>query len=246
MQDNEQPSKSQGWNENLKPLYLLGREIIRTDHSPPLVALGAIPGCGATLIWNYLRGFGYLKSEIGNTHGTFDTRPFYRLLLYRDLRDALCSTVARIYYELWSKGKKEEALLTCLTGQSYQNWIGALHYNLSLDDVTRIRFEDYYFGNEGALIDFLAARLHLNVSPKYKEYLLWEFSLERNKQRADWAFQRGGWGEVHRPTEIHGGHISSGKHETWKETFTPQVTEVVKQAIGDLLIELGYERNMDW
>lgn len=234
--------------DNLEPLYilLLEREAIRTSRSPQLVAFSEVPGCGGTLLWNYLRGLGYSKSEIGNTHGVFDTRPFYRFLLCRDLRDSLCSIVVRMYYKLWDEGKKEEALLACLASKPHQNWLGALDYNLSLDDVVHIRFEDYYFGNEEALVDLLVAHLHLDVSPQYKEYLLWEFSLERNRQRANWAYQEAGWHGIHESTFIRGRHISSGKHEAWKEIFTPQVVEVAKQVMGSLLIKLGYERDMNW
>jgi len=38
----------------------------------------------------------------------------------------------------------------------------------------------------------------------------------------------------------------SGKTGEWKKHFTPQHKKIFKEAAGDLLIQLGYEKNNDW
>jgi hypothetical protein len=43
-----------------------------------------------------------------------------------------------------------------------------------------------------------------------------------------------------------GSHVRSGAPDQWRTHFTPAVKELFKQAHGDLLIRLGYERDYDW
>jgi hypothetical protein len=43
-----------------------------------------------------------------------------------------------------------------------------------------------------------------------------------------------------------GSHVRSGLPDQWRTHFTPTVKERFKQAHGDLLIRLGYERDNDW
>jgi hypothetical protein len=38
----------------------------------------------------------------------------------------------------------------------------------------------------------------------------------------------------------------SGKVGGWKGSFTPELKELFKQVTGDLLVRLGYEKDMDW
>lgn len=41
-------------------------------------------------------------------------------------------------------------------------------------------------------------------------------------------------------------HIRSGETKQWKEELPPRVQEVFKQAHGDVLVQLGYERDLNW
>jgi hypothetical protein len=43
-----------------------------------------------------------------------------------------------------------------------------------------------------------------------------------------------------------GSHVRSGAPDQWRTHFTPAVKNLFKQAHGDLLIRLGYERGSDW
>jgi hypothetical protein len=38
----------------------------------------------------------------------------------------------------------------------------------------------------------------------------------------------------------------SGKVGGWREHFTPEITALFKQEASDLLVQLGYEKDMDW
>jgi hypothetical protein len=40
--------------------------------------------------------------------------------------------------------------------------------------------------------------------------------------------------------------LRKGSPGEWKDYFTPEIKEKVKELIGDELIELGYEENYDW
>jgi hypothetical protein len=41
-------------------------------------------------------------------------------------------------------------------------------------------------------------------------------------------------------------HVRSGKIAQWKTEFSPQMREVFKEYQGNLLIQLGYEKDLNW
>lgn len=71
-----------------------------------------------------------------------------------------------------------------------------------------------------------------------------EYSLERNKQRAR-CFPS--FSHFDRELHIHGGHVSrGGRSGVWGELFTSRVQELVKEDLGQFLVEFGYESNLNW
>ena len=42
------------------------------------------------------------------------------------------------------------------------------------------------------------------------------------------------------------GTFRKGKPGSWKEYFTPQNKQIFKEIAGDLLIQMGYEKDLDW
>ncbi|HEX2582736.1 MAG TPA: sulfotransferase domain-containing protein [Chlamydiales bacterium] len=52
--------------------------------------------------------------------------------------------------------------------------------------------------------------------------------------------------KIYRASFGHGWSFFRGKVGTWKEVFQEEHKVAVKEEIGDLLIELGYENNLDW
>ena len=42
------------------------------------------------------------------------------------------------------------------------------------------------------------------------------------------------------------GTFRKGKPGNWQEYFTPQNTQIFKEIAGDLLIQMGYEKDLDW
>jgi len=41
-------------------------------------------------------------------------------------------------------------------------------------------------------------------------------------------------------------HVRTGEHGGWKDTFNDRHKEIFKRLAGDMLLQLGYEQNLDW
>lgn len=194
------------------------------------VIIGALPGSAGTLMLQWLGALGFAPVS---THGHIGMRGDFRISMHRDPRDSICSLARRKFYNEYTEDRENGLLLAC------DDFIA----NRWVDDAVRnqltahlvIRFEDYFYDFTDELLDDLLYKLDLVVPDWFFGYLLWEFSLERNRLRAS---RLKDFGEVDWLTRIHGRHITSGQIGVWGELFTPRVTEKVKE----LEIErLGYE-----
>jgi hypothetical protein len=79
--------------------------------------------------------------------------------------------------------------------------------------------------------------------PRILEFKLEEFSsdLDGNLRKIcdHFGFARADSAQRH---EVHANPAS----QKWRECFTPKITSVFKERYGQLLIDLGYERDFDW
>ena len=53
-------------------------------------------------------------------------------------------------------------------------------------------------------------------------------------------------GKIYRDSFGHGWNFFRGKVNSWKDYFNEEHKRAAKEEIGDLLIELGYEKDLNW
>ena len=100
------------------------------------------------------------------------------------------------------------------------------------DNYFEFFYEDHLSKPHEALRE-LFAFLEADISPEVIEEVIEANSFEKRSGR-----QRG--------EELSGSFLRKGIHGDWKGVFTDRDKRVFKEEAGELLIELGYEKNMDW
>jgi len=208
---------------------------------PDMVGVAGLPSSGNTPLALYIRAMG---SAVWPAHNFMRVAECaqQRFVIFRDPRDVVCSHARRLFREKFADGEIDTALMSAYRILFVE---GRLHEDMQrfLEEkeggpITFIRFEDYFFGNEAALVDKVAQSLGLELHGWFKEYILWEFSLERNRQRMT-ALQ-GGFGRFDTETHIHGDHITSGKVGAWRELLTPRVAEEMRHTLEEYMDTFGY------
>jgi len=206
------------------------------------VIVGGMECTGSTFVCQIVKEMGFKPKKI---HEYYNKNNILKLITFRDPRDIICSFARRTMKEMVDAKGLEEALIA---SHKYLFLHHKRHEDLRRYSQEQhsllIRYEDYFVGNEGNLIDQLAEFLKVDIDDSFKLFILLEYSIEKNKQRASKfsSFQ-----EYDKDTLIHGNHLSSnGMSKVWKELFTPAVCEITKRDLGDFLIEYGYESNLDW
>ncbi len=165
--------------------------------------------------------------------------------IYRDLRDVVVSSSQYLrYMNRWHRlsphvralPTDEDSIRLFITGLSgegaawfpnlverfkeYEGW-------LTCPRAFAVKFEDLIGPNRNArlreMVEFYAARsqLPLDVSATIERML-----------------------DLIAPERSH--TFRSGKRGGWEASFTPELKDEFKRVAGDLLIQLGYERNNDW
>lgn len=167
------------------------------------------------------------------------------VFVYRDPRDMLVSHVFyatemhpghgmhRYYTEVLSsmeerlnaaiQGVDEEGAELSNVKQRYLNYLGWLE----IPDTLCLRFEDLVLDQEASfnrLLSYLEERgMRLQVSQATAIGAL-KSSIAPHKS----------------------GTFRKGKPGSWREYFTPQNKRLFKEVAGDLLIQMGYEKDLDW
>jgi hypothetical protein len=167
------------------------------------------------------------------------------VFVYRDPRDMLVSHVFyatqmhpghgmhRYYTEVLSsmeerlnaaiQGVDEEGAELSNVKQRYLNYLGWLE----IPDTLCLRFEDLVLDQEASfnrLLSYLESRgMNLQVSQATAIGAL-KSSIAPHKS----------------------GTFRKGKPGSWREYFTPQNKRLFKEVAGDLLIQMGYEKDLDW
>jgi hypothetical protein len=117
------------------------------------------------------------------------------------------------------------------------NVSSAVHYGHDLlgDNYTEVRYEDLLAGPEEEikrLFGFLGADMNAEVAKRCVELNSFEARSGRKQGSEDYIL---GWGKYRK-----------GIAGDWKNVFTERDKEIFKEEAGDLLIELGYEKDHDW
>lgn len=214
------------------------RQIFETNK----VIVGGMEGTGSTFVYQIVEGMDV--SPVIKVH-RYVSGNSPKLVTYRDPRDVICSYARRQLAHLSESDGLEAGLVA-----SHQKLFHELRRHEDLrryrDDncALLIRYEDYFGGREDDLIELIAKNLRISINDSIKQRLLTAFSLPRNRERAE---QFSTFSEYDETSHIHGKHVSSGgRSGVWKELFTPNVRDMVKEDLGDYLVEFGYAEGWDW
>jgi hypothetical protein len=189
-------------------------------------------------------GYGYIKAQ--QPFVSLLTRPGWAtIFVYRDPRDMLISHV--FYATQMHKGHgmhryytetlqtMEERINAAIQGVEepgsqlspvrvkYEGYLGWLEQPAVLS----LRFEDLILDRPAALgriLDYLVQRGFVPHLPRDQEISILEQAIAPKKS----------------------GTFRKGQPGNWKDYFTPANKILFKEMAGDLLIQLGYERDQDW
>ena len=206
-----------------------------------MVYVAGIESSGSTYVYQVVNALGI---EALKGHERI-TRKGPKLVTYRDPRDIICSYAKRQLMKFSEEQSEGDLILKAykVLFEEYKRQDTLYHY-LKDDEALMIRYEDYFKGNEKALIQLIVSHFSLEVTDLEVEDLLERFSLEQNKKRAE---KFSNFGEYDAKTQIHGNHISNnGELGVWRRVFTPEIVEVIKPGLNQLLIDFGYENDLNW
>ncbi len=189
-------------------------------------------------------GYCYLKAD--EPYLTELTRPGRAsLFIYRDPRDMIVSHVfyatdmhpghSMHKYYTEQLGSMEERINAAIVGvqdpanpltpiaEKYQQYLGWLDQSLVLS----MRFEELILEREDALRKILAYLKGFGFEPPQGEEKAMQVLADAIQPKRSGTFRKGQPGN-------------------WREHFTGQNIATFKKATGYLLIQLGYEKDMDW
>ncbi len=112
------------------------------------------------------------------------------------------------------------------TDQAARQLLGERYLHLRYEDLLAQPWEQM-----GRLWSFLGVDV---MTGELRQAL--EAELERNPD-ADWQQEKA--------AEI-AGSLNKGQRGTWRELFTPQDRQIFKKAAGEILVEWGYEADLNW
>ena len=113
-----------------------------------------------------------------------------------------------------------------------------------MKNVFMVRYELFCQGNEALFVRFLADNFMIPLTPERLGDILQITSIQTNIERSR---QFSTFDQHDEKTQIHGQHISNrGRSGAWRAHFTQGVEASVKEHLGQLLIDLGYERDLGW
>lgn len=166
--------------------------------------------------------------------------------MVRDLRDVI---VSGYFYHLKTTEKWANVPRSNLDGLSYKDYLNTLN----LDDGLKIEivnFKDYALHRKMHSWNYKDERI---LELKYEEVII------NQEELFTILFKHYGFNKnaIHYGLEVvernslknkskKDKHIRSGKPGEWKTYFKPEHKKLFKKNLGELLIELGYEKNFNW
>lgn len=164
------------------------------------------------------------------------------VVLFRDLRDVAVSNYFYVRNTPWHpehpyyKGKSVEDGLGVFAARTllpYADWVRSWQANRDPQRSTILRYEDMLADTVGCLTR-VAKTFELPGDERALAELAERFSFKR---------MSGGRAQGQAdPSRF----VRKGVAGDWVNHFTPRLRDIYKEAIGDFLIEYGYERDTNW
>ncbi|MBI4662350.1 MAG: sulfotransferase domain-containing protein [Verrucomicrobia bacterium] len=165
------------------------------------------------------------------------------IVMYRDLRD---QCISNYYHVLADGGHRHHRLYhsipaelgithrIAITLDAYMPWIrGWINVLRQFpDDFMEVRYEALKTDPEGVL-ERISSFYHLNLSTEFCRSIVQEV---QSRTRFDLKYN------LERGT----GTARKGKVGDWRAHFNSDHVKLFKAGCGDLLIELGYEKDLNW
>ena len=213
------------------------------QYDPRGIFVAGWPASGSTFMYQVAIELGLNVHEKRHGSRTRESADF-TLFAFRDPRDVLCSHARRMNRDLWESEGRQKAILASLKRFLRKRYRESIYESAAMKNVFLARYELFCQGNEGLLIDILADNYLIPLSYERRSEIIQHTSLEKNIQRSR---NLESFRERDEKTQIHGNHISNrGRGGAWREHFTPALVDTVKEELGDLIINLGYEQDMNW
>jgi hypothetical protein len=216
------------------------RERLFPAYNPRRIIVTGWPASGSTFLYQVAK---HLGLEVKKSHGRRKKTIDFTLFTFRDPRDIICSQARRVFASVWDGEGPEAALLKALDLFIDDGNPRALYDSVTMQNVFFIRYEDYFLGNEHLLVNLIADNFLIPVDEHRKQTILNSTSIQANIERAQ---KYNSFDEYDDQTKVHGGHVSNmGQSGAWKVFFTPLVRRRAREALGPLLVDLGYEEDLN-
>jgi hypothetical protein len=215
--------------------------------SPQQYHIAGMECTGSTLVWQFVTAVTGRRAKKIHHYVKRGNGVFF--VSYRDPRDIMCSFAKRQLKGHVKKYGMEEALLKAfhIMFEKFNRHRDLIEFQSDSKQggkIYLIKYEDYFCGNEHKLLNLLLNKMGKTMDEKKKADLVKKYSIEENKKR---SAKFSGFGQYDKKTFIHGNHISAdGKVGVWREVFTDKVRKLVKERLGQFLIDFGYEKDLNW
>jgi len=206
------------------------------------IIVAGLEASGSTFMYQVCNHLGLNTIKI---HGARPTnRTELTLFPFRDIRDVITSNAKRRRHQLWNDNKIEDALIAEIDRFIQGQFPQAISNSTKMRDVIMLRYESFFPGNEHILVQLIADQYILSISRSKIIDIVSRYSIDSNQVRSN---KHNSFKEWDAETYIHGNHITNkGVSGGWKGVFTKRVEIYFKNVLGDLLVDLGYEKDLNW
>jgi hypothetical protein len=212
-------------------------------YDPRGIFIAGWPGSGSTFMYQVAMelGLNVHRKKHGKRPREYGD---FTVFAFRDPRDVLCSHARRKHRDTWDSDGPHAAIMQSLEQFLRKRYREVIYESAAMRNVFLARYELFCRGNEGLFVDFLADNFLVALTPERRAEILRLTSIESNVRRAQ---QFDSFKQHDEKTQIHGGHVSNkGRSGAWMESFTPATVDRVKEELGALIIDLGYEQDLSW
>lgn len=196
-----------------------------------------------------------------STNALLSSKDAQIIYLIRDPRDMITTIFHRIThhciiheFEDFRKLSKEEGLLTFINGYDYLR----KDYFLKWPPLKKI-CKDFLLAYKNENIYVLRYEdICYTPAPTYRKLLSWmgfdkiplfcisdhmlNFAIHQKTSNKQTCLKK----EIGLPSQNHSVNSREDSCGEWKNHYSPHLCKIVKELVGEELIELGYEKNMDW